>query len=397
MLVILATHPIQYQVPIWQELAKVNGQSFEIWYLSQYGSEPSIDPEFGFQFKWDIPLLEGYPFRFLDGFEDRPPSNFLRTNYPNFANEFAQHKVTTVLVLGWHVLAFWQAIIIAKRQGVHVLVRGDSHDINQSTGIKNLVKRLLLSYLFSNVDEFLYVGKANFRLYKSYQIPNHKLKFSPHCIDNDRFLEEASIFRGRRETIRNSWQIPLQAFTFVFCGKFIPIKNLLTLLDAFVLLWNTLPSSYATVHLLLVGEGEQKSMIQNKIRELWGANPPVSVIGFLNQKEISKAYVAGDCLILPSYSETWGLVVNEAYACGIPALVSNKVGCAEDLVTPVNPDFIFDPYSVSALRDSMLNCIEAKPSELSEKCKQIIESYSLQATANIIREFSSNAGRNDKF
>jgi len=168
------------------------------------------------------------------------------------------------------------------------------------------------------------------------------------------------------------WGIPLPAFTFVFCGKFIPIKNLLTLLDAFALLYNTTPLTHRAVHLLLVGEGEQKTILQNKIRELWGASPPVTITGFLNQKEISKAYVAGDCLILPSYSETWGLVVNEAYACGIPAIVSNRVGCAEDLVKPVNSDFIFDPYSVSALRDSMMTCIGARYHEISEKCTNLI-------------------------
>ena len=89
-------------------------------------------------------------------------------------------------------------------------------------------------------------------------------------------------------------------------------------------------TSIKQIHLLMVGEGELKSKCQH-----YATNKklPVTFTGFLNQTEIISAYVASDCLVLPSdYGETWGLVVNEAMACGIPAIVSDRVGCHPDLI-----------------------------------------------------------------
>jgi glycosyltransferase involved in cell wall biosynthesis len=77
---------------------------------------------------------------------------------------------------------------------------------------------------------------------------------------------------------------------------------------------------------------------------------PVRFAGFLNQADIPAAYVAADCLVLPSdYGETWGLVVNEAMACGVPALVSDQVGSAVDLVSPGRTGDVFACADVDAL------------------------------------------------
>ncbi len=77
---------------------------------------------------------------------------------------------------------------------------------------------------------------------------------------------------------------------------------------------------------------------------------PVSFAGFLNQTEITQAYAAGDCLVLPSdYGETWGLVVNEAMVCGLPAIVSDRVGCGPDLVEPGVTGAVFPFGDIPAL------------------------------------------------
>ena len=85
-------------------------------------------------------------------------------------------------------------------------------------------------------------------------------------------------------------------------------------------------------------------------------------MGFLNQSEISRAYVAADCLVLPSdATETWGLVVNEAMASGLPCIVSNACGCAEDLVQPIRPDLCYPLGDVSALARAMAAVVADSP------------------------------------
>src|SRR5438105_9669909 len=78
MLAILTTHPIQYQVPLWQMLAKDGRVPFEVWYLSEHASRLSRDREFGQNFAWDLDMLEGYPHRFLKTPRGATPNTFWR-------------------------------------------------------------------------------------------------------------------------------------------------------------------------------------------------------------------------------------------------------------------------------------------------------------------------------
>jgi glycosyltransferase involved in cell wall biosynthesis len=90
--------------------------------------------------------------------------------------------------------------------------------------------------------------------------------------------------------------------------------------------------------------------------------PTASFVGFLNQSEISQAYVAADCLVLPSdASETWGLVVNEAMASGLPCIVSNACGCLEDLIAPIRPDLSFPVGDIAALERAMSAAMSRAP------------------------------------
>ena len=76
MLAILTTHPIQYQVPLWQALARDGRVPFEVWYLTDHGTRRSRDREFGQTFAWDIDTLSGYTHRFLDVDQRATPSSF---------------------------------------------------------------------------------------------------------------------------------------------------------------------------------------------------------------------------------------------------------------------------------------------------------------------------------
>jgi glycosyltransferase involved in cell wall biosynthesis len=93
-----------------------------------------------------------------------------------------------------------------------------------------------------------------------------------------------------------------------------------------------------------------------------GSKPAASFAGFLNQSEITRAYVAADCLVLPSdATETWGLVINEAMASGLPCIVSEGCGCAEDLVKPIRPDLCYPVGDIIALERAMAAAIEDAP------------------------------------
>jgi glycosyltransferase involved in cell wall biosynthesis len=121
----------------------------------------------------------------------------------------------------------------------------------------------------------------------------------------------------------------------VFAAKFIDKKHPLELLHSFA----RFVAGGGRAHLLMVGSGELHPACQAFATE---HKLPVTFTGFLNQSHIADAYLAADCLVLPSDAgETWGLVVNEAMACGRPAIVSSLVGCAADLIAPRETGDVF--------------------------------------------------------
>ena len=348
-LAILTTHPIQYQVPLWQALARNGGIPFEVWYLTDHGVRQSRDREFGKTFSWDLDTLSGYSYQFLDVAPGATPASFWRCRLRESLRERLRNRRVNVLwIQGWQVAAYWQAVREAKAAGVELWLRGESNDLSPVACWKRPLKRLQLGWLFKRVDRFLYIGSANKRLYQKYGVPESHLYPTPYAVDNERFARQAASLRQQRGLLRRQWGIPEDAYCILFCGKFIPKKRPMDLVAAAHRLRQT--GRIPHLHLLFVGSGMLGGELRKVSRVVFdadspialatkgnadvqaGQRPPATFAGFLNQTDISKAYVAADCLALPSDSgETWGLVVNEALASGLQCVVSDACGCAEDL------------------------------------------------------------------
>jgi glycosyltransferase involved in cell wall biosynthesis len=343
MLAILTTHPIQYQAPLWQALALDGRVPFEVWYLTKHGVQPSADREFGRTFSWDIETLAGYPHRFLRAPQGSTPAAFLKCRLGEPLRDRLRASAAKALwIQGWQVAAYWQAVREARAAGVEVWLRGESNDLAPVPSWKRPLKQAQLGWLFRRIDRFFYVGAANRRLYQKFGVAERQLYPAPYAVDNNRFAQQAAALRSRRAELRRQWGIPEDAFCALFCGKFIEKKRPMDL----VLAARSLRTEgrLPNIHLLFAGSGTLGSELRRSCHVVFDAEsapstatekplaPPASFVGFLNQTEISQAYIAADCLVLPSdHGETWGLVVNEALASGLPCLVSDACGCAEEL------------------------------------------------------------------
>jgi len=349
MLAILTTHPIQYQVPLWQCLSKDGRVPFEVWYMTEFAVRPSRDREFGWTFAWNIATLSGYPYRFLEAAPGATPASFWQCRLrEHLRDRLRLTGARAVWIQGWQVAAYWQAVRDACTAGIEVWLRGESNDLATCSFLKRMAKRGLLNWLFSNVDRFFYIGSANRRLYLEYGVPHNKLYSAPYAVDNNRFRTQADVLRPFRTEIRRQWGVPDDAFCVLFCGKLIKKKRPLDLVAAARML--AADGSQKPIHLLFAGSGELSEELRRECHVVFDtehgfqsgepgtrSRPPASFTGFLNQTEISRAYVAADCLVLASdHRETWGLVVNEALASGLPCVVSDACGCAEDLVHRTN-------------------------------------------------------------
>jgi glycosyltransferase involved in cell wall biosynthesis len=351
MLAILTTHPIQYQVPIWQALAKDGRVPFEVWYLTDFGTQPSLDREFGKTFSWDIDTLTGYPHRFIRTAEGASPVTGWKCRLrERLRDRLRQSGAKALWIQGWQVMAYWQAAREAGAAGVELWLRAESNDLAPpAPPWKHPLKQLALGRLLTRVDRFLYIGSANKRLYQRFGVSDSRFYSAPYAVDNERFAQQALVLRPQKMRIRHRWGIDDDAFCVLFCGKFTKKKRPLDMVEAARSLISN--GRLRNIHLLFVGSGELDRELRQACDVVYDADiapsrssapfipygspevlPRASFAGFLNQTEISRAYVAADCLVLPSdHGETWGLVVNEALASGLPCLVSDACGCAEDL------------------------------------------------------------------
>jgi glycosyltransferase involved in cell wall biosynthesis len=314
---------------------------------------------------------------------------------------FREKNVKALWIQGWQVMAYWQAVWQAHRAGVQVWLRGESNDLAPSPAslLKRLAKRFLLNQLFRRIDHFLYIGQANKRLYESYGVRSEQLHATLYAVDNERFAQQARRLLNQRNDIRRLWNISDNAFCVLFAGKFTSGKRPRDLIAATSS--KQFNNKERPMHLLFVGSGEQGAALRNLCHVAFDADSNsyqsennggingsnainASFTGFLNQTEISKAYIAADCLVLPSDRETWGLVVNEAMVSGLPCLASDKCGCSEDMIHPIDPHLCFPVGDTDAIASALIRCMEQP--HLSELVQEHVTNFNIATSVAMVKK-----------
>ena len=201
MLVVLTSHPIQYQAPLWRALAENRGVPFEVWFLTDQGVRRTEDRDFGKAFAWDVDLLSGYPHKFMElrGLWDMRKFDGIPLAKP-IGESLREAGATALWVEGWRFKPFWDAVSAAKKMGIPVFLRGETSDkIAEKGGLVGFVRNFVLHRLFAKVDYFLAIGEASRRFYLRHGVAAEKLLDAPYGVDNEFFRAEAGKIRGLRD------------------------------------------------------------------------------------------------------------------------------------------------------------------------------------------------------
>lgn len=343
-LAIISSHPIQAQVPWFVALSASQEIELRVYY-TLLPDEAEQGQGFGVSFAWDIPMLDGYAWELLKSASSQPHlKSFFGNRLTAVSSAIKAFRPDIVVLTGWQNLGLVQALFACSKLGIPCLIRGVSNSMRP----RPWFVRQCHQHLFRLFDGFLAVGRSNRDFYLDNNVDESRIFRCPYSVDNDRFVAQATQAVRERAKLRASWGIGPVSCCFLFVGKLIGKKRVLDLIDAF----NRTSQEGGDLHLLVVGDGDLK---QRALRLAEPSSGAITFAGFLNQSEIAQAYVASDCLVLPSdYGETWGLVVNEAMACGIPAIVSDRVGCGPDLVEDSVTGFVFPFGDTGALAEMLL-------------------------------------------
>lgn len=369
----IASHAVQYQAPWYRALAQV--ADLRVFFAHRATADDQGRAGFGVPFEWDVPLLDGYPHEWLTNVAARPGvGTLLGCDTPGIADRLGAGRFDAVVVNGWQLLSYWQAICAARTLRIPVFVRGDSQLNAERPGIR-AVKRVLYPRLLKAFDGCLTVGVRNREYYERYGVPNDRLWPAPHAVDNAFFARAATQAREPFGQARARFGIPQGRTVFLLAARLVEMKRPLD----FVRAVHAAHAARSDVHGLIVGDGPLRGALEGEARSL-GA--PCTFAGFLNQREIGVAFAAADALVLTSDGrETWGLIVNEAMAAGLPALVSQAAGCAPDLVVHGETGFVFSCGDVAALARLMQGAGRAGLAALGRRAAARIELYSPEAAA----------------
>lgn len=376
-LAVVASHPIQYQAPLFRALAAHPEIDLTVFFYSDYGARSYRDPGFGHEVKWDISLLNGYRFEILPNISPRPnPSRFWGLINPGIVTRLRNGSFDAVWVHGWGRATDWLVMLAAFALGVPVLLRGETNLLPPLPEWKRRLKRAVLTRLFRHVSGFLTIGRYNADFYRDYGVAEDRMLSVPYAVDNDFFSKQARQLLSQKRDLRQKLGIPEDLPVVLFCGKLTPVKRPMDLLEAFARATADHPAL-----LVYVGDGPLRPQLESYVERHHLKH--IYLMGFRNQTELPRFYALADVFVLPSGFEPWGLVVNEAMCFGLPVIVSDQVGAGGDLVQHGTNGLIFPAGDVAALAQALGQVLHdpASREQMGSASRSRIEDWSFESDA----------------
>jgi glycosyltransferase involved in cell wall biosynthesis len=379
----VVSHPIQYQAPLLRFIAAQPDFDLTVFFQSEGALAGQLDPGFGRVVRWDVPLLDGYRHEFLPAFGRRDVISTFRPLSYGIAGRLRRGDFDAVWVHGYARAVSWQAMLAAKAAGLKIFIRDDVTEAGRVRGrSRRAAKQVFCRLLAQIADGFLATGTANAEYYRAHGVPARRIFLLPYAVDNAFFASRAKAAEHDRENLRAGLGLKPGRPVILFASKFQALKRP----DDLLLAYERLIES-AMVHkppyLLFVGDGELRPLLEAAAKRLSG----IRVLGFRNQTELPAFYDLCDVFVLPSSTERWGLVVNEVMAVGRAVVVSDKVGCAADLIKPGVNGFVFPFGDVAALTQALRDVLSSpeRSRAMGAASREIIDQWSFREDVEGLR------------
>jgi glycosyltransferase involved in cell wall biosynthesis len=271
---------------------------------------------------------------------------------------------------GYNYFAAWQAMNWAKRNGVQFLLWCESTALDSRNEL--FAVEWLKKEFARNCDGFVVPGKSARQYVQQFAGTEQQIFVAPNAVDIDLFASRHEKVRSRADRVRGELALPPRYFLFV--GRLVRAKGVVDLIEAY---GAVSPGLRAQLSLVIAGEGPMRAQLESLARDIYPGY--VHFAGFVQRDDLANYYALAECLVMPTHSDPWGLVVNEAMACGLPLICSNVAGCAADLVR--GNGILIEPSHLGQLAEAMM----AMASDSRMRHSMSRES------AKLIREYSPDA------
>ena len=359
-LVILTEIISPYRIPLFNALHERDDLRLHVIFLAE------TDPDLR---HWRVYKEEiKFSHQVLPGWRKRVGRYNILLNR-NVGNALVQAVPDAILCGGYNYMASWQALISARRKRVPFLLWSES-SLEDTRGGHAFVEMVKAEF-FARCNGVVVPGRSAHEYVRAQGIAEDRIFTAVNAVDNEFFANAASATRHESENARRKLDLPRRFFLFV--GRLVRQKGVFDLLQAYAKLDDQLREQ---IGLVLIGDGPMRSELESRAASIVPGS--VKFTGFVHQEDLGKYYGLAEMLVMPTYTDTWGLVVNEAMACGLPIVLSRIAGCAADLVTESWNGHLISPGDISSLTSAM-RCIATQESvrhTMSENSLRRISSYS---------------------
>jgi glycosyltransferase involved in cell wall biosynthesis len=359
-----------YRIPLFNALARRPELELEVLFLSE--NDPTLR-------QWRVYKEEiNFPYHVLPSWRRRFGGHSILLNR-GLHSALNRLRPDVIVCGGYNYPASWHAAGWANGRRTPFLLWSESTscDRRRSYAVVESMKRLFLRLSAG----FVVPGKSSAAYLKDLGAEERKIFTAPNAIDISRFSEGADAARKNHLRSRTLHGLPQHYFLYV--GRLVKDKGVFDLLEAYAQLS---PEIRAEVSLVLAGAGSQLAELKRRGSKI--APGRVQFLDFVHREDLPAVYALADAFILPTHTDPWGLVINEAMACSLPVIVTNVAGCAPDLVEHDWNGLIVRPGEVTALRDAMTRLATDSQSrtQMGGRSRQRIEAYSPAAWAQGIHQ-----------
>lgn len=316
----LVERPTQFEAPFYRFAARDPGHELRILFTGGPGlAGPVFDPELGTSVSWGIDLLGGYPSEVCPA---QGAEAWL-------TERLRPERCDLLIVNGYTQPLYRLGARLARRAGTATALRLDSVLFDGSL-VRDFAKRILFAtYMKRMYDLFFGVGSLTLEYLRAFGVPARRMGLFPYAVDVEEFRQRSRLALEEREAMRARLAVPAAARVVLSLAKFSSREAPWDLLRAFARLESE------DLWLVLAGDGPERAALEQ------AAGPRVRFPGYVPYPELPALYAAADLFVHPAREERWGVSIQEALACGLPAVASSRVGAAFDLVTPGGNGFLY--------------------------------------------------------
>jgi glycosyltransferase involved in cell wall biosynthesis len=310
-LAIVVSHPIQHFCPLYRAMA-AEGRVELLVIFAERGADAVFNRDFGRVIQWQANILEGFESSVVTAPESERPEAVV--------SQLRSFQPDAVFSLGYHSAYHRAALRWARKSGISTLMTTDSELLHKRPLHVRLIKKLTLPAALRDVDLFLTVGDENERYFEHYGADRARFHRVPFSIDSPYYDGMVVKRAAVRESLRRELQIGPHDVVILTAGKLIPRKRQADLVAAFA---RVVRDGRRSAVLLIAGDGPDRTQIEKMAAEV---GPAVRLLGFIGVDRLPEYYLASDIYVHPSDRDPHPLAISEAAYCGLPIVVSDRIG-----------------------------------------------------------------------